>query len=193
MTDPGNSQITQILEAIGAGDDDARDELIPLVYKELRKMAGARMARERPGQTLQPTALVHEAFLRLFGKDKPNWENRGHFFGAAAEAMRRILIERARSKARLMRGGDRQRVELESGTGRSEPSPLEVLAVDEALTRLEAIDERMAQVVKLRYFAGLTLEEVAAALDVSLSSVNRLWSASRAWLQNELQTHDPQV
>lgn len=193
MSDVPHQPITEILDAIGAGEESAKDELIPLVYGELRKMAGAKMARERAGQTLQPTALVHEAFLRLFGKDRPNWENRGHFFGAAAEAMRRILIERARSKARLMRGGDRQRVELESGTGRSEPSPLEVLAVDEALTRLEAIDERMAQVVKLRYFAGLTLEEVAAALDISLSSVNRLWSASRAWLHTELQPYDPQA
>ena len=186
MTEPRDQQITQILDAIGAGDDRARDELIPLVYGELRKMAGAKMARERPGQTLQPTALVNEAFLRLFGKDNPSWENRGHFFGAAAEAMRRILIERARSKARLMRGGDRQRVDLESSTGRSEPPPLEVLAVDEALTRLEAIDERMAQVVKLRYFAGLTLEEAAGALGLSLSTVNRLWTSARVWLQTEL-------
>ena len=125
MTAFSDQQITLILDAIGAGDDTAKDELIPLVYEELRKMAGAKMARERPGQTLQPTALVHEAFLRLFGKESPSWENRSHFFGAAAEAMRRILIERARKKARLIRGGDRNRVELESGTGRSEPPPLE--------------------------------------------------------------------
>ena len=192
MTAFSDQQITLILDAIGAGDESAKDELIPLVYQELRKMAAAKMARERPGQTLQPTALVHEAFLRLFGKESPSWENRGHFFGAAAEAMRRILIERARKKARLIHGGDRHRIDFDSATGRSEPPPLEVLAVDEALTRLEVIDERMAQVVKLRYFVGLTLEETAAALDTSLSTVNRLWNAARAWLQSELQTRDSQ-
>ena len=191
MNDSPDPQITQILDAIGAGDDHAKDELIPLVYTELRKMAGAKMARERPGQTLQPTALVNEAFLRLFGKSNPTWENRGHFFGAAAEAMRRILIDRARKKSRLVRGGDRQRVDLESAAGRSEPPPLEVLAVDEALSRLEAIDERMAQVVKLRYYAGLTLEEIASALGTSLSTVNRLWTAARAWLQTELRDPAP--
>jgi RNA polymerase sigma factor (TIGR02999 family) len=191
MNDAPDPQITQILDAIGAGDDHAKDELIPLVYTELRKMAGAKMARERPGQTLQPTALVNEAFLRLFGKSNPTWENRGHFFGAAAEAMRRILIDRARKKSRLVRGGDRQRVDLESAAGRSEPPPLEVLAVDEALSRLEAIDERMAQVVKLRYYAGLTLEEIASALGTSLSTVNRLWTAARAWLQTELRDPAP--
>ena len=186
MSERSQHQITLILDAIAAGDAAAKDELIPLVYGELRRMARAQMAREKPGQTLQPTALVHEVFLRLFGKESPSWENRAHFFTAAAEAMRRILIERARKKTRLKRGGDRPREALESATGLTEPPPEEILAVDEALTRLESLDYRMAQVVKLRYFAGLTLEEAAGALGVSLSTTNRLWTAARAWLQTEL-------
>ena len=192
MTEASDRQITQILAAIGEGDQQAPEQLLPLVYEELRRIARAKMAGERPGHTLQPTALVHEAFLRLFGTEEPSWENRAHFFGAAAEAMRRILIDRARKKARLMRGGDRQRVDLDTAIGRAEPQALEVLAVDEALTRLESIDPRMAQVVKLRYFAGLTLEEVAKAEGVSLSTVNRLWTAARAWLQVELSSGAPE-
>lgn len=188
MTDNSSRQITEILGAIGEGDVRAKDDLIPLVYTELRRMARAKMAREQPGQTLQPTALVHEAFLRLLGAESPRWENRAHFFGAAAEAMRRILIERARSKGRLKRGGELRRVDLDSSVAQIEPTSLEVLAVDEALSRLESIDTRMAEVVKLRYFAGLTLEETANALGLSLSTVNRLWTAARAWLQSELRS-----
>ena len=181
-----SDQITQILDAMGTGDADAEGRLLPLVYDELRGIARAFMAKEKPGQTLQPTALVHEAYIRLLGKDAPRWDNRAHFFTAAAEAMRRILIENARRKTALKRGGGQIRVTLgdvaEGETARFE----ELLALNEALDRLEERDAEMAQVVKLRYFAGLTVEETAKALDTSTRSVNRHWTAARAWLRREL-------
>ncbi len=192
MRDSSPQQVTLILEAINAGDAAAEDQLLPLVYDELRKIARSRMARERPGQTLQPTALVHEAYLRLFGGEKPSWESRAHFFGAAGEAMRRILIERARKKGRLMRGGDRRRVELDTSAGRTEPPSDEVLALDESLSELESIDSKMAQVVKLRYFAGLTVEETASAMASSPRTVHRQSVAARAWLQSKLYPSDQQ-
>ena len=183
---PPPHQVTRILEAISSGSKEAADELLALVYAELRKMARAKMAREKPGQTLQPTALVHEAYLCLMGDEEPRWENRAHFFTAAAEAMRRILIDRARSKATAKHGGDRRRVELESSAGAQQPRIEMLLALDEALDRLEGLDDRMAKVVKLRYFAGLTVKETALALGLSPRSVNRHWAAARAWLHREM-------
>lgn len=186
MGSPEPGQVTQILEAIGAGDAAAEDLLLPVVYEELRRIARARMAGERAGHTLQPTALVHEAYLRLLGTGHPRWENRAHFYTAAAEAMRRILIERARRRARQKRGGDRRRVELDSSVGSWEPPSAELLALNEALTRLESLDPEMSRVVKLRYFAGLTIEEIARALRTSERTVSRRWSGARAWLYAEL-------
>jgi RNA polymerase sigma factor (TIGR02999 family) len=170
-------------------DPLAAKELLPLVYNELRKLARTRLARERPGQTLQATALVHEAYLRIAGDAGSEWHNRGHFFAAAAEAMRRILIERARRRARLRHGAAGIRVTLaESLVEDDSADAVDVLAVDQALVKLERLDPAMAQVVKLRYFGGLEIDEVAAALGSSPRSVNRLWTAARAWLQREMAT-----
>ena len=186
MDDQPREDVTRLLEALTAGREAAADELFPIVYDELRKMARFRMAREKPGQTLQTTALVHEAYLRLIGGEETSWTNRAHFFRAAAEAMRRILIERARAKKRLKRGGEGQRVSFDENLAAIEPPAEEILALDEALARLERQDPTMAQIVKLRYFAGLTVEETANALEVSPRSVNRLWTAARAWLAVEM-------
>ena len=186
MASSERSQVTQILEAIGAGDAEAKDRLLPVVYQELRRIARARMAGERADHTLQPTALVHEVYIRLLGTENPRWENRAHFYTAAAEAMRRILIEQARRRARQKRGGDLRRVELGSAVGSYEPPSEELLALDEALTRLELLDSEMSYVVKLRYFAGLTIEETAHALQTSERTVSRLWRGARAWLHSEL-------
>lgn len=183
--------VTQLLGAVSAGKEGAEEDLFAVVYAELRKMARGRMARERPGQTLDPTALVHEAYLELFRQQEPRWENRAHFFTAAAEAMRRILIQQARRKSRLKRGGDLQRVPFESSTGKLLPRAESLLALDEALDRLEAMDETMVEVVKLRYFAGLTVVETARALGISTRTVNRHWTAARAWLHQELEEGDP--
>ena len=187
--DPG--LVTQMLVEVSAGKDGAEEELFELVYGELRQMARARMAGEGPGQTLQPTALVHEVYIRLLRGQEPRWENRAHFFTAAAEAMRRILIERARRKRRLKRGGGARHVQLETADGYLDPESENLLALDEALDRLEARDPRMAQVVKLRYFAGLTVSETAQALKSSPRTVDRLWSAARAWLHRELAPTPP--
>lgn len=197
VADERVQRITELLTQIRQGERQASNELLPIVYEELRKLARARMAREQPGQTLQATALVHEAYLRLVGDDDPKWENRGHFFAAAAEAMRRILVERARRKARLRHGGGQVRASLSEGTGAgaldeagaaAASDVVDVVAVDQALTRLEGFDEQMAQLVTLRYFGGLEIEEAAAAMNLSPRTVNRLWSAARAWLQCELDT-----
>ncbi|MDX1383807.1 MAG: sigma-70 family RNA polymerase sigma factor [Thermoanaerobaculia bacterium] len=182
---PGGD-VTQILEAVGAGREGANDRLLTVVYEELRKMARGLMAGEKPGQTLQPTALVHEAYLRLLGDRTQRWENRRHFFATAAEAMRRILIEEARHKARLKRGGDRERITLGDDAALTRPKAEELLAVDEALQRLERRDPDMAAVVKLRYFGGLTLEETARTLDKSERAVSRRWTAARVWMKKEL-------
>jgi RNA polymerase sigma factor (TIGR02999 family) len=180
------SRVTRLLAHIADGDRQATDELFPIVYAELRRLARVKMARERPGHTLTPTALVNETYLRLVGDTGAGWDTRGHFFASAAEAMRRILIERARRKQSDKRGGGQRRTSLDEGLAVSdEPSP-DLLAIDEALTRLEARDETMSRVVKLRYFAGLTVEEVAAALDTSPRTVNRLWKAAKAWLYREM-------
>jgi RNA polymerase sigma factor (TIGR02999 family) len=182
-----SGEVTRLLEDIQRGDPRATEELLPLVYAELRRLAAARMARETPGHTLEPTALVHEAYLRLVGGGDVEWSNRGHFFAAAAEAMRRILIERARRSARVRHGGGQRRVELPTGVAGSDAPDLErLLALDQALSRLEARDPEMARVAKLRHFAGLTVDETALAMGVSPRSVNRLWTAARAWLGREL-------
>ncbi|HUE88250.1 MAG TPA: sigma-70 family RNA polymerase sigma factor, partial [Vicinamibacterales bacterium] len=191
VTRQRTGELTQILNAVTAGDEQASARLLPLVYNELRALARARMAHERPGHTLQPTALVHEASLRLFGSMTPRWENRAHFFGAAAEAMRRILIERARRQARVKRGGRQQRVPLTEIAGEQPLDAEQLLSLDRALDRLEARDAAMAQVVKLRFFAGLTVDETAAALDVAPRTVDRHWTAARAWLHHELMLQPP--
>lgn len=182
------SEITQLLERARNGDPNATEELLPLVYNELRKLAGAKLAREEPGQTLQPTALVHEAWLRLGGNTQPNWENRAHFFGAAAEAMRRILIERARAKGRLRRGGDWTRVDLDLINLAAEDADDSILALDEALQSFEKVEPLKARVVKLRYFIGLTHDEVAKAMNLSEPTIRRYWTFARAWLYAELKT-----
>jgi RNA polymerase sigma factor (TIGR02999 family) len=178
------NDVTRILDAVGQGDPRAAAQLLPLVYDELRRLAAAQMAREKPGQTFDATALVHEAYLRLVGDRQ--FENRRHFFAAAAEAMRRILVENARRKRSLKRGGDRQRLDLDVEqqieVGRSEP----LLALDEALNRLEARDPDKARLVKLRYFAGMTIEQAAETLAISVTTANRWWSYARAWLHEEI-------
>jgi RNA polymerase sigma factor (TIGR02999 family) len=178
--------VTRILNAIGSGDARAADELLPLVYEELRKLAAHRMAREQPGQTLQPTALVHEAWLRLVGDANPRFEGRGHFFAAAAEAMRRILIDRARQKLSLKRGARAERVnldELEVATAADDET---LLALDEALARLAREDPDSAQFIKLRFFVGLTNDEAAQALGIPERTARRHWNFARAWLHREL-------
>jgi RNA polymerase sigma factor (TIGR02999 family) len=175
-----------MLEAVEQGDPKAAEKLLPLVYDELRKLAAHKMANEAPGQTLQPTALVHEAWLRLGGDQQPAWQNRVHFIAAAAEAMRRILIDRARSKQRLRRGGDWQRVDLEQVTVALEDTEETVLAVHEALDRLAARDPLKAQIVKLRYFVGMSHQEIATALGVAEPTVRRHWAYARSWLYAEL-------
>ena len=180
------SDVTQILQAIENGDAKAASELLPLVYQELRRLAAHKMANEAPGHTLQPTALVHEAWLHLGGDKQPTWKNRAHFFGAAAEAMRRILVDRAREKKALKRGGDLKRVDLD-GIDLASPMPdEELLALDEALDRLAMVDTRAADMVKLCFFVGLTQEEAARELGVSLSTAARVWGFARAWLLREV-------
>ncbi len=162
------------------------DQLLPLVYGELRRLAAAQMAREAPGQTLQPTALVHEAYLRLVGDVDVRWENRGHFFAAAARSMRQILVNRARRKQADKHGGGRQRLELGDKFFASEPPPERLLALDEALKRLEEIDARKGKIVMLRYFSGLNIEETAQSLNLSPATVKRDWQFARTWLHREM-------
>jgi RNA polymerase sigma factor (TIGR02999 family) len=182
----GVSEVTQILNAAAAGDSDAARQLLPLVYAELRKLAESRLAKTPPGNTLQPTALVHEAYLRLVGSGDRGWQGRNHFFGAAAQAMRDILVEQARRKARIKHGGGRIRLDLDQVDVPAEPPPEEVLGVDEALAKLEKEDPRGAQVVVLRYFGGLSEPETAAVLGVSEATVVRDWRHARTWLFREL-------
>ena len=188
------SDVTQILQRIESGDPTASEQLLPLVYNELRRLAASKMAGEREDHTLQPTALVHEAWLRLLDPDGKHrdWNSRAHFFCAAAEAMRRILIEHARKKQSLKRGGDLARTTLdESGLAIETPSE-EILAVDEAVRKLEDEDPDLARIVNLRYFAGLTVAETASALHTSESSVKRSWRCARAWLFREIAADPPQ-
>ena len=180
------SDVTNILKAIEEGDANATDRLLPLVYEELRLLAAQRLSQEKPGQTLQPTALVHEAYLRLVMAEVQDWSSRGHFFAAAAEAMRRILVERARRKQRIKRGGAHQRVDIEEDALAEEQPPEILLALDEALDRFAREDPAKAELVKLRYFAGLTIPEAAKALNISKATADRYWSYARAWLFHEI-------
>lgn len=186
------SDVTQLLHAMDAGDPRAADQLLPLVYEELRKLAAARMAQEKPGQTLQATALVHEAWLRLEDPVEPQrWNGRSHFFGAAAEAMRRILVESARRKARLRHGGNLQRAALDE-LEIAAPLPEDRLVqVSEALDELEREAPEAARIVKLRYFAGLTQEQVAETLGISLRTAERQWTWAKAWLFQRIRSQDP--
>ncbi|HEY3244705.1 MAG TPA: sigma-70 family RNA polymerase sigma factor [Phycisphaerae bacterium] len=174
--------LTQVLDAARQGDRQAAADLLPLVYEELRSLARARMARLKPGETLQPTALVHEAYLRVVGSTDPGWDSRGHFFAAAAQAMRNILVDQARRKASLKHGGAGERYDLHDAELLIEPPSDDILALDEALTELERTDPRKARVVMLHHFGGLTLEETAATLGVSVPTVQREWRFTRALL-----------
>lgn len=192
------SDVTRILSQIEQGEPQAAEKLLPLVYDELRKLAAVKLAQEKPGQTLQATALVHEAYVRMVGQAKAAtsardpevesvlWNSRGHFFGAAAEAMRRILVEAARSKRRLKRGGDWQRLSVTAAEHASDGPAFDVLTLDEALTDLEREQPQKAQLVKLRFFAGLTLDESADALGISTATADRYWKYARAWLVQRL-------
>ena len=181
------NEVTSILSAIENGDTTAAGQLLPLVYDELRKLAAQKLAQEKPGQTLDATALVHEAYLRLVDVEQvQHWNSRGHFFTAAAEAMRRILVESARSKAREKRGGDWQRVDFEELDVTTSVSPDQLVALDDALVRLAVLDPLAGELVKLRYFAGLTLDQAASAAGVSTATAYRHWAYARAWLCSEL-------
>lgn len=185
--------VTRILSQIESGDPLAAERLLPLVYDELRNLAAAKLAQEKPGQTLQATALVHEAYLRLVkpplhaGKEQPSWDGRGHFFAAAAEAMRRILVDQARRKNRLKHGGDRARVDLEDVPIEAPPFREDLLALDRALDKLKLVDGTASELVQLRYFTGLTVAEAADILDISQRTAERLWKYARAWLHREIQ------
>jgi len=184
------SDVTHILTAIEGGDLQAASQLLPLVYQQLRHSAADLLAREKPGQTLQATALVHEAYLRLVGHADPGWHSRTHFYAAAAEAMRRILVDNARRKHALRHGGDQRRVELDDATLAIEPQSDDILALDEALSKLAKEDKAKAQFVELRYFAGLSLEESAVMLGISRATAARHWTYARAWLHNEIAGQD---
>ncbi len=180
------SEVPRLLDAVERGEPQAAEELLPMVYEELRRLARARMAAESPGQTLQPTALVHEAWLKLMGSGRDHWQNSRHFIAAAAEAMRRILVDRARRKASLKRGASLFLEELDESQIETAAPSDELLAVHEALDRLQAEDPLAAEVVKLRYFVGMTISEVAEALDISPRTTNRHWLFARAWLKHAL-------
>jgi len=182
------SDVTRILNVIEGGDEKAADELLPVVYEELRLLAAQRLSHEKPGQTLQATALVHEAYIRLVGNENPSWDGKGHFFAAAAEAMRRILIENARKKKSPKHGGERQKMDLDDAVlvvGSRVP-PEMMIALDEALEKLSKTDKPKADVVKLRYFAGLTSKQAAEVLKISPATAKRYWVFARAWLLREI-------
>ena len=180
------SDVTQILTAIEQGDAKAADKLLPLVYEELRRLAARKMSRESPGQTLQATALVHEAYIRLVGSESQNWRSRTHFFSAAAEAMRRILVDNARRKKSLKRGEGLQHINIEDADIAIEGPSKDIVALDEALSELAASDRLKADLIKLRYFVGFTIEQAAEALDISLTTAKRHWRYARAWLYNRM-------
>ncbi len=182
------SEITVVLQAIGRGSECAAEELLPLVYAELRRHASLRMAQESAGQTLQPTALVHEAWLRMFGDGERRWQNRAHFFGAAAQAMRRILIENARRKSRVKRGGGQVRVEIEQGDLVDTTPDDKVLLIDDALVRLQTEDPEKARVVELKFFGGLTNQQVAEAMACTERTIERHWAYAKAWLFQSIRT-----
>jgi RNA polymerase sigma factor (TIGR02999 family) len=186
------SDVTRILSQIESGDPAAAEKLLPLVYDELRKLAAARLAQEKPGQTLQATALVHEAYLRLVGGElRPQWDNRGHFFAAAAEAMRRLLVDQSRRKGRSKRGGGAARVSLDEIDLAAPPPADDLLSIHEALSRLEAEDPQAGQLVKLRYFAGFSLTEAAEVMGISRTTAYEQWSYARAWLRCALADDAP--
>src|SRR5262245_48773147 len=193
------SDVTRILTAIEGGDPHAAEQLLPLVYDELRKLAAQRLTQEKPGQTLEATALVHEAYLRLVaspgresGESEQHWNSRGHFFAAAAEAMRRILVERARRKGRIRHGGGLRRADLLDAEVAAPTDDEQILLLDEALNRLAAARPQAAELVKLRFFAGLTLDEIAPLLALSPRTTRRLWAFARAWLRRDMErSHDP--
>jgi RNA polymerase sigma factor (TIGR02999 family) len=187
------SDATRILAAIERGDPRAAEQLLPLVYDELRALAESRLAREQPGQTLQATALVHEAYLRLVGEGDPGWDGRGHFFAAAAEAMRRILINRARDRGRLKRGGGLAREDVDPARLALDAPGDDLLALDEALERLEGLAPECAALVKLRFFAGLTQGEAAHALGLARRTADRHWAYAKAWLYHELRQGEPRT
>jgi RNA polymerase sigma factor (TIGR02999 family) len=185
--EPHRSEVTRILDALERGEGRSASELLPLVYDELRRLAASRLAHERPGQTLQATALVHEAYLRLVGDDPGRpWHGRAHFFAAAAEAMRRILVDRARGRASLKAGGTLRRLDLDDFPADVDARPDLSLALDEALTELERHDETAAMLVKLRYFAGMTHQQAADSLGIGRRAADRLWAVARAWLFQRL-------
>ncbi|HBE67257.1 MAG TPA: RNA polymerase subunit sigma [Planctomycetaceae bacterium] len=184
-TNPEQTRVTEILQRAGNSEAVLR-ELLPIVYEELRNIARAQMAKETPGQTLQPTALVHEAYLRLFQGVEPTWENRAHFFGAAARSMRQILINRAKSRKAEKHGGKMTRQEFNEGIFSKEPEPDWLLTLDSALEKLEKIDRRKVQVVMMRYFAGLNINDSASALGISSATVTREWKFAKAWLHREM-------
>ena len=181
-----DDDVTGLLHAWSAGDAGARDRLLPLVYQELRRRAAAEMRRERPAHTLQPTALVHETYLRLIDQARATWEDRGHFFSIASEIMRRILVDRARARRAHKRSGQWSRVALDDGVAEVRGTDVEVIDLDRALTRLASFDARKSQVAEFRFFAGLSLEETADALGISRATAERDWQTARAWLLKEL-------
>lgn len=182
------SDVTRILLQIESGDPSAAEQLLPLIYDELRKLAAARLAQEKPGQTLQATALVHEAYLRLVGpeQNEPRWDNRGHFFSAAAEAMRRILVDQARRKNTIKAGGQWQRIEMSDVEPVIDDPQLDLLALDDALQKLQAKDPRKAELVRLRFFAGLSNQQAAAALGIAASTADLDWAYAKCWLRVEM-------
>src|SRR5262245_39490233 len=186
------SEVTRILSQIDSGDPHAADQLLPLVYEELRRLAAQKLAQEKPGQTLQATALVHEAYLRLVGGEERAWDSRGHFFAAAAEAMRRLVVETARRQKRARPGGGRERVEVELADLPTRLPPDDLLALDEALGRLEQIDPIKVRLVTLRYFAGMTIEQAAEALNISRVTAHRYWTFARAWLHQQMTGEQPE-
>jgi RNA polymerase sigma-70 factor (ECF subfamily) len=186
MVEPGANEITQLLARFRRGDRQAESQLIPLVYGELRHLAAACLSRERRDHTLQPTALVHEAFLRMAGKDQPDWQNRAHFFAIAARLMRQVLVDYARHRGRMKRGGSWERLPLEEALVFSAGKSAELLALDEALDRLAQQDERQCRIVEMKFFAGLSIEEIAEVLETSPRTVKRDWTMARAWLHQEI-------
>ena len=183
---PAPGEVTQLLDQLSEGRPQAFDALLPVVYGELRRQAGRHLRRERANHTLQPTALVHEAYMRLVDQRNLRWQNRAHFFAIAAQAMRRILVDHARAQARVKRGGPKAQVTLDEAMLAAEQKSIDAIALDEALQRLAALDERQARVVELRFFGGLSVEEVAEVLKISPATIKREWSMAKAWLHGEL-------